>query len=42
MKTVLDDELAYLIYATIEEIPYGCVATYGKLNWKAKKFKINW
>lgn len=31
MKTVLDDELAYLIYATIEEIPYGCVATYGQI-----------
>lgn len=31
MKTVLDDNLAYLIYSVVEEIPKGCVATYGQI-----------
>lgn len=31
MKTVLDDNLAYLIYSIVEEIPKGCVATYGQI-----------
>lgn len=28
---VLDDELSYLIYSIVEEIPAGCVATYGQI-----------
>lgn len=28
---VLDDELSYLIYSVVEEIPEGCVATYGQI-----------
>lgn len=31
MKTVLDDDLSYLIYSIVEEIPVGCVATYGQI-----------
>lgn len=31
MKTVLDDDLSYLIYSIIEEIPKGKVATYGQI-----------
>ena len=31
MKTVLDDDLCYLIYSIVEEIPVGCVATYGQI-----------
>lgn len=31
MKTVLDDNLSYLIYSIIEEIPIGYVATYGQI-----------
>lgn len=28
---VLDESLAYEILAVVEEIPYGCVATYGQI-----------
>lgn len=31
MKAKLDEELLYLIYATVEEIPSGKVATYGQI-----------
>ncbi len=31
MKTNLNDNLSYLIYSTVEEIPYGKVATYGQI-----------
>lgn len=31
MKTVLDEDLAYLIFSIVEEIPIGCVATYGQI-----------
>lgn len=27
----LDDDLSYLIYSIVEEIPQGCVATYGQI-----------
>lgn len=30
-KPVLDDELIYEILSVIEEIPAGCVATYGQI-----------
>lgn len=28
---VLNEELLYLIYSVVEEIPEGCVATYGQI-----------
>ena len=31
MKNVLDDELSFLIYSVVEEIPKGYVATYGQI-----------
>ena len=31
MKKVLDDDLSYLIYSIVEEIPIGYVATYGQI-----------
>lgn len=31
MKTILDDDLSYLIYSIVEEIPAGYVATYGQI-----------
>lgn len=31
MKTILDDDLSYLIYSIVEEIPVGKVATYGQI-----------
>jgi methylated-DNA--[protein]-cysteine S-methyltransferase len=31
MKTILDDDLSYLIYSIVEEIPVGYVATYGQI-----------
>lgn len=31
MKTILDDDLSYLIYSVVEEIPKGYVATYGQI-----------
>ena len=43
MKTVLDDDLSYLIYSVVEEIPIGAVATYGqiaKLIGKEKNAKL--
>ncbi len=43
MKTILDDDLSYLIYSIVEEIPAGYVATYGqiaKLIGKTKKDRL--
>lgn len=31
MNKVLNDELVYLILSVVEEIPSGCVATYGQI-----------
>lgn len=31
MNTILDDNLSYLIYSVVEEIPLGYVATYGQI-----------
>lgn len=31
MATVLNDDLMYMILGVIEEIPKGCVATYGQI-----------
>lgn len=31
MKSVLDDNLIYEILSVVEEIPAGCVATYGQI-----------
>ena len=31
MRTVLDEKLLYLIYSIVEEIPEGCIATYGQI-----------
>jgi methylated-DNA-protein-cysteine methyltransferase-like protein len=31
MSTVLNEDLLYLIYSIVEEIPEGCVATYGQI-----------
>lgn len=31
MKAVLDDRLVYEILSIVEEIPEGCVATYGQI-----------
>lgn len=31
MNTVLDEDLLYLIYSIVEEIPEGKVATYGQI-----------
>jgi methylated-DNA-protein-cysteine methyltransferase-like protein len=31
MKRILDDDLIYAILSVIEEIPEGCVATYGQI-----------
>lgn len=31
MKTILDDSLIYEILSVVEEIPEGCVATYGQI-----------
>lgn len=31
MKTVLDENLSYLIYSVVDEIPIGYVATYGQI-----------
>ncbi len=31
MKTILDNDLSYLIYSIVEEIPEGSVATYGQI-----------
>ncbi|MCI8411064.1 MAG: methylated-DNA--[protein]-cysteine S-methyltransferase [Clostridia bacterium] len=31
MKNILDDDLSYLIYSIVNEIPIGYVATYGQI-----------
>lgn len=31
MKHVLDEDLIYEIFSVVEEIPEGCVATYGQI-----------
>ena len=31
MKHVLDEDLIYVILSVVEEIPEGCVATYGQI-----------
>ena len=31
MKHVLDEDLVYEILSAVEEIPEGCVATYGQI-----------
>ena len=31
MRKVLDEALIYEILSVVEEIPYGCVATYGQI-----------
>ena len=31
MKSILNDDLSYLIYSIVEEIPFGNVATYGQI-----------
>lgn len=31
VSTVLTEDLSYLIYSIVEEIPEGCVATYGQI-----------
>ena len=39
MSTVLDENLLYLIYSIVEEIPIGNVATYGQIARLAGKEK---
>lgn len=31
MNTILNEDLSYIIYSIVEEIPVGCVATYGQI-----------
>lgn len=45
MKRVLDEDLIYEILSAVEEIPEGCVATYGqiaRLIGREKKCKTCW
>lgn len=39
MRKILDEDLIYLVLSIVEEIPFGCVATYGQIAYLSARQK---